>query len=260
MTWVLIYLLLLGAVFLLQRKIMYFPARFTVKQQQVLLDELNLQSWSTADEVRGFISNSPPHKAKGTVLVFHGNAGSAVHRSGFIQAIQSLGYRVIIAEYPGYGTRDGSPSEAVLIKDGIATAKIAQQAFSGPLFLCGESLGSGVVAGIVASNEVSVKGLLLITPFDSMVNVAQHHYWYFFARWLTLDRYDNVSKLRDFQGAVAVVLAEEDEIVPNRNTMVLFNSLSAPKKMWRFEHAGHNNLPMESWRSWWSEVMQFIDR
>jgi esterase/lipase len=197
--------------------------------------------------------------AKGTVLVFHGNAGAAVHRTYYIDALQRLGYRVIIAEYPGYGVRDGAPSEKVLIKDGIATAKIALGEFKEPLFLFGESLGSGVVSGIVASQEVPVKGLLLITPFDTMAKVAQHHYWFFLAKWLLIDKFDNVSKLHDFQGNVAVLLAGQDDIVPNQRTMALFDSLSERKKLWRFENSNHNSLPMEHSHLWWQEVMQFID-
>ena len=88
-----------------------------------------------------------------------------------------------------------------------------------------------------------MKGLLLITPFDSMTNVAQHHYWFFLARWLTLDSYDNVSHLRNFERPVAILLAEQDETIPQRNTLALFESLSAPKKLWRFENAGHNTFP-----------------
>jgi dipeptidyl aminopeptidase/acylaminoacyl peptidase len=41
--------------------------------------------------------------------------------------------------------------------------------------------------------------------------------------------------------------------------MALFDVLSERKKLWRFKNAGHNTLPMESWRSWWQEAMQFID-
>jgi len=156
MTFLLTYLLILLAVFLLQRKMMYFPARFTQEQQEKLMDELNLQPWPSASELYGMISRVPLAYAKGTVLVFHGNAGSALHRTYYIDALQRLGYRVIIAEYPGYGVRSGAPSEAALIKDGIITAKMAWRDFKEPLFLCGESLGSGVVAGIVASHEVPV--------------------------------------------------------------------------------------------------------
>lgn len=259
MTLLVIYLLILLAVFLLQRNMMYFPARFTQERLQELSAALNLQTWPSASEPRGMLGRMPVVDAKGTVLVFHGNAGSALHRSYFIDGLQPLGYRVIIAEYPGYGARTGKPSETALIEDGIATAKMALDEFKQPLFLCGESLGSGVVAGIVASGEVPVKGLLLITPFDAMDKVAQHHYWFFLARWLLRDKYDNVARLRNFPGPSAMLLAERDEVIPNRRSMVLFDALAGQKKLWRFEQAGHNSLPMEPWRPWWREVMGFID-
>ena len=47
--------------------------------------------------------------------------------------------------------------------------------------------------------------------------------------------------------------------IPNRRTMALFDVLSERKKLWRFKNAGHNTLPMEPWRPWWKEAMQFID-
>lgn len=260
MTILLTYLLMLLAVFLLQRKMIYFPARFTRAQQEEMIEGLNLQPWPSASDPHGLMSRSTPAVAKGTVLVFHGNAGSALHRTYFIDALQGLGYRVIVAEYPGYGVRSGAPSETALIEDGIATAKMAWREFKEPLLLCGESLGSGVVAGIVASHQVPVKGLLLIMPFDAMDKVAQHHYWFFLARWLLLDKYDNVPRLRDFSGPIAVLLAEQDEVIPNRRTMALFDALPERKKLWRFAGAGHNTLPMEPWRQWWRETMQFIDR
>jgi len=260
MSLLLTYILILLAVFLLQRKMMYFPAHYSEEQQREMLAELNLQVWPFTGGTRGMISQPPLADAKGTILVFHGNAGSAMHRSYYIDALQPLGYRVIIAEYPGYGARSGSPSEAELIRDGIETAKTALREFKEPLFLCGESLGSGVVAGIVASHQVPVKGLLLITPFDSMAKVAQHHYWFFLAEWLLLDKFDNSEKLRDYAGPIAVILAGQDEVIPNRRTLALYDALPPGKKIWRFEDASHNTLPLDSWRSWWQEAIQFIDR
>ncbi|WP_235185889.1 alpha/beta hydrolase [Methylomarinum vadi] len=255
-TFLLLYLLLLLAVFLLQRKLLYFPSTFSQRQQEAQLTELSLKPWPSANQLHGLTSKTPPPNPQGTVLVFHGNAGSAVHRTYFIDALHNLGYRIIVAEYPGYGTRQGPPTESALIRDGIVAAKLAVREFGEPLFLCGESLGSGVAAGIVASQEVPVKGLLFITPFDSMANVAQHHYWYFLARWLLLDSYDNISRLIDYRGPVAMVLADKDEIIPARNSLALFDSLAGPKKLWRFAGASHNTLPLQPW---WREAMKFID-
>ncbi len=259
MIFLLIYLLILLTVFLLQRKMLYFPTRYTQQQQEELIASFNLQPWPSTSDLRGIMSRKPLIDVKGTVLVFHGNAGAALHRTYYIDSLQKLGYRVIIAEYPGYGVRSGTPSEAILIKDGIATAQMALHEFKEPLFLCGESLGSGVVAGIVASLNMPVKGLLLITPFDAMNKVAQHHYWFFLARWLLLDKFDNVPRLRDFQGNIAVLVAGQDDVIPNRRTMALFDALSERKKLWRFENSNHNSLPLEHYQLWWQEVMQFID-
>jgi len=252
------YLLIVLAVFLLQRQLIYFPDRLTQSEMENRMASANLQPWPSSGELRGFIREEKLTNPQGTILVFHGNAGSAMDRTYYMDALQRLGYRVILAEYPGYGTRSGSPSETVLIQDGIATAKQALRDFDGPLFLCGESLGSGVVSGIVASGEVSAKGLLLITPFDSMAKVAQHHYWYFLAGWLLLDRYDSVSHLQNYQGSIAVVLAGQDEIVPNQRTLALFEAFPGRKKLWRFENARHNTLPMGAQQPWWQEVMRFL--
>lgn len=261
MTLLLIYLLLLLAVFLLQRKMIYFPDRYSGEQWKELMAGANLQPWPAVSDYRGIMKNQPLlAKAKGTVVVFHGNAGAALHRTYYIDALQRLGYRVIVAEYPGYGARSGAPSEAELVKDGIETAKMAWQEFKEPLFLCGESLGSGVVSGIVASKQAPIKGLLLITPFDAMANVAQHYYWFFFAKWLIKDKFDNIKHLRDYTGNTAVILAELDDVIPNHRTLALFDALPGRKKLWRFEQAAHNTLPLAARDPWWQEAMQFIDR
>jgi pimeloyl-ACP methyl ester carboxylesterase len=252
------YLLLLLAVFLLQRKMIYYPERYTAAQQAEQLARLHLQPWPSAGDIRGMMSKTPLPGAKGTVLVFHGNAGSAPNRVYYIEALQRLGYRIILAEYPGYGARPGAPSERALIEDGIATAKLAWEQFKEPLYLCGESLGSGVAAGIVKSGQVPVKGLLLISPFDALNRVAQHHYWFFFAKWLLRDKFDNIEKLQHYAGSIAVILAGEDEVIPNNNSLALFDSLPTRKKLWRFAKANHNTLPIEPWLPWWQEAMQFI--
>ncbi|MGR8933131.1 MAG: alpha/beta hydrolase [Gammaproteobacteria bacterium] len=253
------YLLILLAVFLLQRKLIYYPDRYTAEQQTELMARFNLRPWPSALNVRGMMSSTPLENAKGTVLVFHGNAGTAPYRHYYIEALQRLGYRVILAEYPGYGARSGSPSEHALIEDGIESALLVREQFKAPLFLCGESLGSGVIAGVIKSEQVTVKGLLLISPFASLGRVAQHHYWFFLGKLLTRDKFDNIENLRGYRGNVAVTLAEEDEIIPNQHTLILFKSLPTRKKLWKFEHAGHNNLPLEAWQPWWREAMQFID-
>ncbi|MGZ4956375.1 MAG: alpha/beta hydrolase [Methylobacter sp.] len=253
------YLLLLLIVFLLQRKMIYFPTQYSIEHQQQLADQANLKLWPSTDNYLGLISKSSQTNGKGTVIVFHGNAGSATDRTYYLDALEKLGYRVILAEYPGYAARNGAPSESALISDGIQTAKQALNDFGEPVFLWGESLGSGVVGRIVQSGQVPVKGIVLVTPFSRMADVAQHHYWYFFAQWLTRDKFDNIKNLQNYSGNTAVLLAEQDEIIPNKYSLKLFESLHHRKKIWTFKDAGHNSLPMNQALPWWQEVMQFVN-
>lgn len=252
------YLLLLLVVFLLQRKMIYFPEKHSLITQQELAEQLNLRLWPSADNYLGLISRSSKSESKGTIIVFHGNAGSAINRIYYLQALEKLGYRVVLAEYPGYGARNGAPSESALIANGVQTVKQALNDFGGPVFLWGESLGSGVVGGIVRTEQVPVQGIVLITPFDSLANVAQHHYWFFLAKWLTRDKFDNIKNLQNYSGSTAALIAEGDRIIPNKYSLNLFDLLPPRKRLWTFKGADHNSLPLAPGLPWWQEVMQFV--
>lgn len=253
------YLVLLLAVFIFQRKLIYFPAQYSIEHQQRLGAQLGLELWPSADNYQGLVSKTSDNNGKGTIIVFHGNAGSALDRTYYRDALEKLGYRVILGEYPGYGARNGEPSEQALIANGIETVKRALNDFGDPVFLWGESLGSGVVGGIVQSGQVSIKGIVLVTPFSSMADIAQHHYWYFCAKWLIRDQFDTITNLHNYSGSTAILRAGQDEIIPSQYSLKLFESLSHRKKLWTFEDAAHNTVPMDQDLSWWQQAMRFVD-
>jgi alpha-beta hydrolase superfamily lysophospholipase len=217
-----------------------------------------------ADQPRGEMGNAVGTRAanadgkKGTVIVFHGNAGAAFHRTYYVEALEPLGLRVILAEYPGYGGRAGAPSETALVNDALETIRLAHERHGEPLILWGESLGCGVVSGAVRRTSVPLAGLVLFLPWDSLPAVAQHHYWYLPARWLVRDQYNNIENLRANDAAVAVLLADRDEVVPAVHGERLFNALRTRKKLWRFANASHNTVPVDPTLGWWREVIGFL--
>lgn len=254
----LIYLLLLTAIFVWQRNLIYFPATYSLAQLSQQADRSGLKPWPPESNYLGLIEKTANTPSKGTIIVFHGNAGSAIDRTYLSSPLTELGYRVVLAEYPGYGARTGAPSEQALISDGIATVKQALADFGGPIFLWGESLGCGVVGGIVKSGQVPVKGIVLVTPFSNLADVAQHHYWFFPVKWLIRDKFDNIEKFKNYRGNTAILLAGQDRIVPHRYGLKLFEALPRRKKLWTFENAGHNTLPLDQNQPWWPEVMRFV--
>jgi len=210
-------------------------------------------------DYRAIVSRKGPKNSRGTVVVFHGNGGPAVFRSYYIDALERRGYRVVLAEYPAYGGRGGELGEKSFVADARTTALRAREAFGGPLFLLGESLGCGVAAALACDDKLRPRGVVLITPWDTLANEADATFPWLPTRIFLADRYDSVANLSRYKGPVAVVMAGRDEIVPNRLTENLFKALPGPKRMWTFPDAGHNDWPSGPELAWWTEVMDFID-
>ena len=250
--------MLCSIVFIFQRKLLYLPNKIQLPEERAI-DE-GLLYWPSIENFQGFISQGEPGDAKGTVIVFHGNAGAAYHRSFYAKALSIQHLRVILAEYPGYGGRDGQPSEDLLVKDALETIRLAYQEYGEPLFVWGESLGGGVVSGAVSKTNIPIKGVVMFTPWDSLPNLAQTHYWYLPARWLVLDKYNNIDNLQGFEGNIAVILAENDEVIPVQHGKKLYESITANKKLWLFEDVRHNEVPVAAELHWWKEVIAFVSQ
>lgn len=194
------------------------------------------------------------------VLLFHGNAGCALDRSYYVEALTGLAShavrRVCLFEYPGYGARPGKPSENAITP--AALAAFDELAAGGPVFLVGESLGTGVACAVAAARPDAVAGLLLITPFTSLPDVARAHYPWLPVRWLLRDRYDNVAALRAYRGPMVVVVAGRDTIVPSELGRRLFETYVGPKRMRTDAGPTHNELTLSARETWWTESWSFL--
>jgi len=250
------YMALLLLVFVLQRKMLYYPDGSRLPEAYA--QKAGLRSWPSAKDFRGYIGAVEKEGIAGTIIVFHGNAGAAYHRRYYVDALSRLGLAVILAEYPGYGGREGNPGESVLVEDALETIRLAYQAYKEPIYLWGESLGAGVAAAAIQKSAVPIKGVVLFTPWDSLPDVAQTHYWYFPSRWLVMEQYNSIRNLKAYQGHVAVVLAGNDKVIPVKHGRRLYDAITTRKQLWRFAGAGHNTMPIEPHLSWWREVIEFI--
>ncbi len=262
MTWKIIiyvltgYVTLCAFVYLFQRKMLYLPDITQLSEDRASI--YRLLHWPSFENFRGFVSKEDPAEMQGTVIVFHGNAGTAYQRSFYVQALSDQNMRVILAEYPGYGSRPGKPSEDTLVKDALETIRLAYQEFGEPLYIWGESLGGGVVSGAISKTDIPIKGVVMFLPWDSLPELAQTHYWYLPARWLVMDKYNNVDNLQGFKGNIAVILAENDEVIPIPHGKKLYDSIATKKKLWLFEDTRHNEMPVAAGLDWWKEVIAFI--
>lgn len=255
---IVIYLGLALLLYLYQRKLLYFPTRYSQETAASIAQEKGLQLWSEGEDARAYINQSQPEDPIGTILLFHGNAGSALGRTFYIESLESFGFRVILCEYPGYGACPGRHGQTAFVAAATEMIKRAEALYSEPLWLVGESLGCGVAAAAISVDPQAIQGLLLIMPWDTLADLGQSLYPWFPTRLLTRDRFDNIKNLAEFPGPVGIVMAEEDDIVPNRHTQRLYDALEGKKKMWTLEGVGHNTWTEAVDRAWWQEIVTFL--
>ncbi len=245
-------------VYLCQDKLLYFPRRCSRSEATDRARALGFKLWSVdGSDYFGFVDSAEIGECKGTILVFHGNAGSALDRGFYGMPLRSCAYRTILCEYPGYGARPGSVGEQSLVADARRAVQAAHTQYGGPVYVLGESLGCAVAAA-VCQGESPVQGCLLITPWDTLSSVAQHHYWYLPVRWFIRDCYDSIAYLQAFGGSVAVVLADQDTLIPIEHGKRLYESISCRKRLWQLPDVGHNDWIQGVDGPWWHEVTDFI--
>ena len=249
----------LGFIYVFQGRILYQPIVSSLKEVTRMANVQTLQVWPREPDYRGFLYESPDGAHRGTVAVFHGNAGDALDRIYYTQALSSRGFRVLLVEYPGYGARAGAPNEGVLVADAVETLRLIHAQFGDRLYVIGESLGAAVGSAAAAAAGVPIKGVAVITPWDTLPDLAQARFWYLPARWLVQDRFDNIGNLNKLGSKVAVCISSADEIIPFARGQRLFESLTTPKKRWVFQGSGHNDWPADPEDGWWSEVMEFLE-
>lgn len=236
-----------------QDHLLYYP-------DQAGIDEMTasgLAAWPSASDFRGLLAE-PAVALRATAIVFHGNAGHAGHRNYYAGALAPLGLRVILAEYPAYGPRAGVLGEASLVADAEKTISLARESYGGPLLVIGESLGAGVAAAAGARQREAIAGLLLITPWDSLENVARHHYPILPVQWLLRDRYDSATNLAAFGRPVFVAIAERDRIIPPRFGQALHAALGQPKRLSIIAGADHNDWFLRVGDDWWRAAIDFL--
>jgi len=195
---------------------------------------------------------------RGTIVVFHGNGGWAFSRTYYVDAFAGRGFRTFLYEYPGYGGRPGSPSSGSIIGDGRALIRSLDQAGYGPVYVWGESVGSGLAAEICNDPTLPVHGLTLLTPWDSLSNAASVYYPFVPVSLLLWDKYDSIANLQKFPHPICVVCSQNDEVLPVRLGLNLYDHLPGPKKLIVQPDCGHNDWPMGPDLPWWNEALNFI--
>jgi esterase/lipase len=229
-------LLLLGYVgmgfflYLNQRDFLYFPTPDTPTAYK----HMTLQNEGASINV---IILNEGHK--NAILYFGGNAESMAKSSDYI-AKQFPAFTVYLMDYRGYGGSTGEATEKGLYSDALKLYDAIKPKHN-LISVGGRSLGSGIATYVAAHREVSK--LALITPFDSIVNVAQERYPLYPVHLLLHDKYDTVSRVKQIKAKTFIVIAQNDKVVSRERTEALIRAFDPEQlEMAVIENRGHSDI------------------
>ncbi len=224
------YLALCALLFLRQRSMMYFPQAFQGGTVLALRDGARV----------GVTVHEQP--GPGAVLYFGGNAEAVGDSLPELQQAFA-GQSLYLMHYRGYGATPGEPTEQGLFSDALALYEYVR-ARHPQVTLVGRSLGSGIATRLAGMRTVD--RLILLTPYDSMANVAGHHYRWLPVRWLLRDRYDAARYAAQVNAPTTIVAAGRDEVIPLASSEALFRSFRPGLATFHvIPGAGHNDISLQ---------------
>lgn len=246
-----------------QRGLIYYPERAAEEALRQRASAMGWEAWKDGeDQFAGW--HRIDAVGRDHLVIFHGNAGHALMREYWVGIFDQLGEdrfsEVSVFEYPGYGFREGRPSEKAIFEKTLLAMEPLVESIKPPdrLFLLGESLGSGVATWVAEAFPDSVDGLLLVTPFTDLAAVGRHHFPYLPVGLLLRDRYDNVRQLEAYRGPVVFVVAGQDRVVPARFGRDLYEGYQGPKRLKELSEADHNTLLHFADDAFWQNSIDFL--
>jgi pimeloyl-ACP methyl ester carboxylesterase len=247
MSWIAIAAALLigvpAAFYLLQDRLLFYPQSLAgpppATSGDRMREELEL---ATPDGVRlrGWLLKAAAPRAP--ILLYYG--GNAEQISWQARArTWPPAWSLALVHYRGYGGSEGSPSEQHLFADALLVYDaLVQRADvdASRIVLVGRSLGSGVAAFVAA--ERPVRGVILISPYDSITEVARRHYPWLPVRLLLRHPFDSHARAPGIQVPLVVIAGGRDDIIPPSHSRRLFDAWSGPKRWLEIPQADHHDL------------------
>jgi len=240
--------------YLFQNKMIFYPqptapgsqAHYAGHEIRVQHGDVTLTGWF----FKGRIDAGHP-----LIVYYGGNAEDVSLNFGDLDRFPAEAF--LFMNYRGYGQSQGRPSEKALLADALFILDhVVANASIDPahVVLMGRSLGSGVAVHVAGRRKVGA--VILVTPFDSLVNVAKAHYPIFPVGWLLRHRFDSASMAPGIAVPALFLTASHDQIVPPRFAANLQQVWGGPVTAVRVDNTDHNTI--ETSPVYWKAIHAFL--
>jgi pimeloyl-ACP methyl ester carboxylesterase len=210
------------------------------------------------ERVLAWTSKEAAPEGAPVVVFFHGNGENleTLRYAGLLEDFRRLGIAFLATDYPGYGRSSGTPSEEGLLATGEAAVAWARKQHPGrPVVVCGWSLGAAVAVAMAARHPEEVAGLIALSPWTTLDEIARLIFPGFAVKALLRERYDSLAAARQIRVPALVIHGEMDDIIPVEQGERVAKALAGGRWV-SVPRAGHNDLMGQP--VVWQEIGRFL--
>ena len=236
---ILTYFFILFYTYIFQRNLLYHPTENNYFGDKILVDVEKIKI-RTQDNIQlvSWYHKKNLNKYK-TILFLHGNAGSLENRIHKINHFKDMNINFLIIAWRGFSGNEGKPTEKGLYEDARSAVRWLKSNGVGEnnIIIYGESLGTGVATEIAQNKNFA--GVILESPFTSMVDAAKDKYPYLPVKLLLKDKYESDQKIKNIKSPVLIMHGKVDNIVPFHMGEKMYELANEPKYYYFSEYDDH---------------------
>ena len=230
-TFIIAYVAICFLLFLFQRQMIYFPT------SEVSVPGVAHTVLDTG-EVRIKVWTLNPGKEK-ALIYFGGNAENVAYNIDDFRTLFA-DRTVYLVNYRGYGGSNGSPHEEGFYRDALFAYDYFMKQHTA-LSVMGRSIGAAVATYLTSKRDLDK--LILVTPFDSAVNVGKKIYWFFPMGLILKERLDSAGRAAKITTDTLIIAAANDRIIPYENTHNLVQAFTKTQvEVATLGDTGHNTV------------------
>ena len=238
-TFIVIYFLTVVSTYLFQRKLLYHPTENNYYGDKLLVniekvkiktkDNIELISWYHNKDFENYK----------TILFLHGNAGSLENRFHKINHFKNMDVNFLIIAWRGFSGNKGEPTEKGLYEDARSAVKWLKSkgVDEKNIIIYGESLGTGVAIEIAQNKNFA--GVILESPFTSMIDAGKEKYPFLPVKFLLKDKYESKKKIKNIISPILIMHGKVDNIVSFNMGKKMYDLAKEPKYSYFSEYDDH---------------------
>ena len=233
------YFLIITSIYFLQRNLLYHPSENNYSGDKIAVyiekvkiktkDGIELLSWYHKKKINGYK----------TVLFLHGNAGSLENRIHKVNHFKNMDINFLLISWRGFNGNKGKPTESGLYED--ARSAINWLASKGikenNIIIYGESLGTAIAIEVAQNKNFA--GIILESPFTSMIAAGKSVYPYLPIKYLLKDKYESDKKIKNINCPILIMHGKADNIVPFHMGEKMYELANSPKYFYSSEYDNH---------------------